>query len=164
MESEDLGEGILEIGEIFEDVVGLGAPLVRALLQELPLGRFEPLESPAFEVGGCEQHLLEFLVELVRMELEVGAKLGDEPLQLLPLGSIEARQSSNLGSPSAAVRRPGVAIVLYIVQALLEVLERYELRLQCSVALVQVVDCVIEPSSLLYSDLFLVIQVGRGRE
>ncbi len=63
------------------------------------------------------------------MELEVGAELGNKPLQLLLLGSIEARQSSNLGSLLATVCRPGVAIVLYVVQALLEVLERSELRL-----------------------------------
>ncbi len=93
------------------------------------LSRFELLESPAFKVGSCKQHLFKFLVELVRMELEVGAELGNKPLQLLLLGSIEARQSSNLGSPLAAVRRLGVAIVLYIVQALLEVLECGKLRL-----------------------------------
>ncbi len=91
-------------------------------------------------------------------------ELGNEPLQLLLLGSIEARRSSNLSSLSATIHRPRVAVVLYIVQALLKVLKRGELRLQCSVALVQVVDCVIEPSGLLYSDLFLVIQVRRGGE
>ncbi len=64
----------------------------------------------------------------------------------------------------AAVRRPGVAIVFYVVQALLEVLERCKLCLQYSVTLVQVVDCVIELSSLLYSDLFLVVQVRRSCE
>ncbi len=93
------------------------------------LSGFELLESPAFEVGSCEQHLLELLVEFVQMELEVGAELGNKPLQLLLLSSVEARQSSNLGSLSATIHRPRVAIVLYIVQALLEVLERGKLRL-----------------------------------
>ncbi len=55
------------------------------------LSRFELLESPALKVGSCEQHLLKFLVELVRVELEVGTELGNKSLQLLLLGSIEAR-------------------------------------------------------------------------
>ena len=49
------------------------------------------------------------------MELEVGAELGNKPLQLLLLGSVKSRQSSNLGSLLAMVCRPGVAAVLYIV-------------------------------------------------
>ncbi len=85
-------------------------------------------------------------------------------MQLLPLGSIETRQPSNLSGPLATVHRPRVAIVLYIVQALLKVLERSKLRFQYSIALVQVVNYVIELSSLLYSDLFLVVQVRGSRE
>ena len=93
------------------------------------LSRFELLKSPAFKVGSYKQHLLEFLVELVQVELKVGAELGNEPLQLLPLSSIETRQSSNLDSLLATIHRPRIAVVLYIVQALLKVLKRSELRL-----------------------------------
>ncbi len=41
--SEDFDKYVFEVGKGREDSVGLRAPFGRALLQELPLGRFEPL-------------------------------------------------------------------------------------------------------------------------
>ena len=52
--SEDFDKCVLEVGKGREDSVGLGAPFGRAPLQELPLGRFEPLQGLSLEVGGCK--------------------------------------------------------------------------------------------------------------
>jgi hypothetical protein len=43
VDPEDLGNGVLEVNESFEGIVGLGSPLVWAILEELPLSRFELL-------------------------------------------------------------------------------------------------------------------------
>ena len=57
-----------------------------------------------------------------------------------------------------------IASSFYVVQTLLDFLERGELRLQRSVALIQLVNGVVQLSGLLYSDFSFVIRVGRRGE
>ena len=127
--SKDFDKCVLEVGKGCEDGVSLGAPFGQAPLQELPLGGFEPLQGPSLEVGGCKQHLFVLGDELVRVELEVGAKLGDESLQLLPSGPVEARRSADLGGPAGWSSLPRSTACFYVVQALLDDLECSKLRL-----------------------------------
>ena len=128
VDSEDLGDRVFEVNEGFEDKVGLGRPFVRDLLEELPLSRLELLQYSSLEVGSYKQHFLEVLPELVRVKLEVGPKLGKEPLKVLPLGPVESRWRSDLSVPSGR-RDRGLQIApgLHIVQALLDSLERGDL-------------------------------------
>jgi len=97
------------------------------------------------------------------MELEVGPELSKEPLEFLPLGPVESRWRSDLSVPSG--RHDWglwVASGLYVVQSLLNGLEYGDLYDQRGVALVQVLDRIVELSGLFYGDLLL-LAVGVRR-
>ena len=73
-----MGNSLLEVEKPVEDLVSLIFAFVIDVFEEVVLRRLELFQGSTFEVGSCEQHLGFFVLEVLVIDIEVGAELSEK--------------------------------------------------------------------------------------